>query len=677
MFLDGLRKKWMIAAAASLFLVLAAELFLSIRQESQTFDESAHLYAGYSYWKTGDFGINPEHPPLAKLVAALPVLPLGLSVPPPLNIHFRAASVMGGLQLLYSHDADALLFRSRAAISIFTFALGLLLFMAGYEMFGAGAALIALFLFVFEPNILAHGALVATDMGITCCLFAAVYSFYRYVKHPSVLRLAICGVLTGLTLSAKHSGVLVIPIFVLLAVVEIVRYRAMPATDKLESAKPETRSLQALRLLGAIAVVTVISIAVLWSFYGFRYAARPGKLQIAPPTAAYLRTLHQPAEVSAIQFCERYHLLPEAYLYGFTDVAILSHDGRPAFLLGKMYPEGRWFYFPVAFAIKSTLGFLLLLALLVVAKSIRRPEVRRELLFMAIPPLFFFAVAMSSKLDIGLRHVLPVYPFLIVLTAAGAWGLTRQSRRWGYIVVLLLIFHAVSSLTAYPNYLPYSNELWGGPSNTYKVLSDSNVGWEGGLKGVQNYVSSHRMRHCWLAYEGPVDPAYYHIPCSPLPTFFSFIIGRKQQPVPEQIQGPVLISSQTITGFGWGPEDRNPYRAFKQCRPDAVLQGEILVCNGSFNAREISAVSHLAIAYGLLTTGHPDRALPEAQTAAALDPDFLFAHEMLSSLYAQANHRDEALREYQTSLHLYRTVYSEFVKSYPPPQNPFPDQRSE
>ena len=668
MLLDWCRKYGVIAAASCLAIVLGAELLLSIRQESQTFDESAHLYAGLSYWKSFDFGINPEHPPLVKLVAALPLLPLGLEVPPPPNIPFRGASAVAGVQFLYSHDADALLFRARAAVAIFTLSLALLIFAASREMFGAGAALFALTLLVFEPNILAHGALVTTDIGAACCLFASVYAFYRYVKRPSVPRLVVCGIVTGLALAAKHSALVILPILVILAATEVARSRTRPAAEVPGLDKLGTRGRQSLRLLGALAAIAAISVAVLWAFYGFRYAARPGNLQIVPPTAVYLQSLHH-SEAALIRFFERHRLFPESYLYGLTDVAIISRDGRPTFLLGRLYPKGRWFYFPAAFLIKSTLGFLLLLVLLMAAKAIRRADLRRETLFTAIPVAIFFAVAMASKLDIGLRHILPVYPFLIVLAAAGAWSLSRQSRLWASIAALLLVFHAASSLRAFPNYLPYSNEIWGGSSSTYKFLADSNVGWAGGMKSVQEYIHSHHITQCWFAYDGPADPAYYRIGCSPLPTLFSFIFRRRQQPVPEQIQGPVFIGSQVLTGFDWGPEEMNPYRQFTKLRPTAVLQGEVLVFDGSFNVPEISGTSHFILANGL-SARHPAQALAEAKVAAALNPGFRPAHELLARLYARQNLRDLALHEYETALNIYRTVQPEFQKLQPVPQNP-------
>ena len=657
-------RKWIIVFVVVLMAILEGELLLSVRRNSQTFDESAHIYSGYSYWKRGDFGINPEHPPLVKLEAALPLLPTGLPDPPPLPIHFRAVSAIGGGQFLYSNDADSLLFRARAAASIFTLALALLVFLTGYEMFGLGAGLIALALLVFEPNILANGALVATDMGAACFVFATVYAFYRYCKRPSALRLSVCCLATGLALAAKHSTVLLLPIFVILAIFEIARRRSP------EGGTNETHGRRTLRLLGVMAAITVISITILWSFYGFRYAARPDNAQITPPTADYLKSLKYPAEAGAIGFMERHRLLPEAYLYGMTDIVMISRQGRPAFLLGHNYPNGRWFYFPAVFVIKSTIGFLVLLLMTFAAREIWRRERRRELVFLVIPPILWLGVAMTSKLDLGLRHILPIYPFLIVLAGAVAWMLMRRSRTWAAVVVVLLALHVVSSLHTFPTYLPYSNEAFGGPSNTYKVVSDANVGWEGGVKTLQAYLNSRHITHCWFAFNGPYDPAYYHIPCSPLPSLFSVLTGRAQDAVPEQIQGPVFIGSIELTGFDWGPDDLNPYQQFVDMRPSAVLGGEILEFDGSFQTAKIAALSHFAIANRLLAQKQVSAALQECKAAEQLDPDFIYPHEVLAPLYAAMKQPDNAMSEYQAALHIYQNVHPDFQAERDPPQNP-------
>jgi 4-amino-4-deoxy-L-arabinose transferase-like glycosyltransferase len=663
MFSSRIRPGWLTIVAAVLFVVLFAELFFSVRQNSQTFDESAHIYAGYSYWKHGDFGINPEHPPLAKMLATLPLLPLHLDVQPPLPIPFRPASFLGGRTFLYTHNADQLLLRARLAISIFTFALALLILFGTREMFGDVAAAIALLIFVFDPNILAHGALVTTDLALSATLFAAVYAFYRYTRTPTPVRLLLCGLAAGLVLCVKHSGLIIFPLLVLLSAGTLLLSRG--ARDELPALSHRGK---AVRLAMAIVIIGVIAYTMLWSAYGFRYAARPGNAPLTPTTSAFLETLHRPFEARAIAFAERHHLLPEAYLYGLTDVAVLTSRGRPAFLFGKLYPTGQWFYFPSTFLIKNTLGFLLLLALALTAAHLWGKERARELLFLLLPAGLYFVMAIFSHLDIGHRHILPVYPFLIVFMAAGAAALLSRSRAWAGIIAVLLILHVVSSLRAFPTYLPYSNEAWGGPSQTWKVLADSNVGWSSGLKPLQQYIRQHGIQSCWLAYDGPVDLSYFHLPCKRLPTIFSLAFRVPQEPVPAQINGPIFIDSQPLSGFGYGPAEVGPYRGFAQLKPADEIQGEILVYNGSYSVPGIAALAHLAAARQAGTSGHPDLALAETQQAEALAPELLVTHESLIDLYV-ANHQPaEAQREYAAAMHLYNTLYSAYVPQ--PPANP-------
>lgn len=655
---------WVISAVVILLVVLEAQLLFSVHNQSQTFDEGAHLYSGYTYWKTGDFGINPEHPPLEKLVDAISLLPTGIKDPPPPPVHFRMASAIGGFQLLYKNDADALLFRARAMATLFTLACAILVFLAAYEIFGVGAGLLSLLIFVFEPNILANGALVDTDIGAACFVFATVYAFYRYCEKPTLLRLSACCLAAGLALAAKHSTVLLLPIFVILAIYEIVRRRSP------ETGATETRTHQSLRLLGVIAVVMVVAVAILWAFYGFRYAARPGNAQLTPTPANYLHTIEKyPHEADVIAFMEHHRLMPEAYLFGMTDIVMISRTGRPTFLLGHDYSIGRWFYFPTVFVIKTTLGFLLLLVFASAARPLWRREHRRELVFLIAPPLLWLAIAMTSKLDLGLRHILPMFPFLIVLAGAVAWTLIRRSRAWAVAAVALLVFHMASSLRAYPDYLPYSNEAFGGPSNTYKVVSDSNVGWESGLRTLAAYLDSHHITQCWFAFDGPNNPSYYHIPCKPLPTLFAVMAGRTEV-VPGQIQGPVFLASMNLTGFDFGPDDMNPYRQFVNLRPAAVIGGEILQYDGTFNIPEVAAIGHHAEANKLMQQKQFDAALQECNLAKELDPNLLYPHEMLSSLYAQKNQMDEAANEYKIAIHLYTTLHPDYQAYNAPPVDP-------
>lgn len=665
-------RKWFLPAVALLFAVFALELYLSVRLESQTFDEPAHMYAGYSYWLRSDFGINPEHPPLVKLVATLPLLLSKPKYPDPLQVFFRGQSAFGGMQMMSEPGADVILAHARAAVSIFVLVLGLLVLLAAREMFGDAAALLALLLFVFDPLILAHGSLLGTDMGAACCIFAAIYAFYRYVKRPTILRLGVCCVATGLAFAAKHSAILVFPMIFLLATFELFfapRDADHQTTDS-SAAKPGIKK-RVLRMAGAYIAIVVGAVVILWAFYGFRYAARPGGQQIVPPTAVYLQSLHYPVEANLIGFAERHHLLPESYLYGLTDVTILARDGRIMVLFGKVYPEGKWFFFPSAFLIKMTLGFLLLLALIPFARALRRKEIGREGLFLVLPVVIFFGSAMTAKVDIGIRHILPIMPFLIVLAAGAAAALLKQSRKWAWAVAVLVLLDVASSLHAFPNYLPYSNEAFGGPSRTYRVLDDSNVGWGGGLKALHAFLDRRNITQCWFAYDALPDPANFQIPCKRLPTFFTAIADMgQQQPVPEHIDGPIFMSSEQRTGSFFGPGAMNPYLQFVSLQPSHVIAGGILEYDGSFDIPQVSSISEWVYAVSLLHQRKADLAISHAEKAVALDPNSLDAHEVLSQAYGANRQNDAAEREYQVALQLYQQFPADYKSLAFPPTDP-------
>jgi len=331
------------AIAVALLAVIAVELFMSTRQESQVFDEATHLFAGVQYWKHGDFGRNPEHPPLVKLIAAVPLLPLNLKEPGVLPFpYFKWQDFINGSQFLYSADADSILMRGRLMVALFTIGLALLVLFAAREMFEAQTALLALGLLAFEPVLLANGALVTTDMGLTCLFFASVYAFYRYVKRPSIARLALCAAATAFTIVAKHSGVLILPTLALLALAEALQSRGKPAFDGTLSAHSVAK--KGASIAAALVVIAGASYFFLWAFYGFRYAARPGTLQMTPGLGEYMAALQNSMEKVLIGFFARHHLFTEAYLYGWVDILQIPGT-RPRFIFGKIYGTGQWFSF--------------------------------------------------------------------------------------------------------------------------------------------------------------------------------------------------------------------------------------------------------------------------------------------------------------------------------------------
>ena len=326
----------------SLLAALVLQLILSVSRESPSWDEGDHIFAGYRSLTHMDFGLNPEHPPVVKMLAAAPLLSMPLKVPEVRNRSFMHEAFLDGKEFLFSNDVDAMMFRARMTASILTVLLALLVFLATREFFGTGAAFIALTLIAFEPNLLAHGARVTTDAGVSCFMFATIYAFYRYVKAPSAWRLAVIGLAAGLTLAAKHTGILAIPMLGLLAISEVMRNRL--AKQRYSNGPVGTGRYAGLLAVSLIASV-LIAIGVLWASYGFRFAARPDGLQLNPGFAEWVAQL-KPFEAHLVSFAAQWHLLPQSYLYGLAAVR-LSAESYTSFVLGTVYPHGVWFYFPV------------------------------------------------------------------------------------------------------------------------------------------------------------------------------------------------------------------------------------------------------------------------------------------------------------------------------------------
>ncbi|HEV7893227.1 MAG TPA: glycosyltransferase family 39 protein [Pyrinomonadaceae bacterium] len=654
------------AGVVALLLILGLQLALSVRQESQTWDEGDHIFAGYMTWTRADFGLNPEHPPLLKLLATAPLLNTPLRVPELQERYFKEEAFLDGKEFLYRNDADAILFRTRMAAAVLTLLTALLVFAATREMFGSGAAFVALALLAFEPNLLAHGALVTTDAGISCFMFATVYAFYRYVKAPSMWRLLVVGVSAGLALAVKHSGIFVFPVLFLLAVCEVVRQRvAARRNTEADSEAATGTGRRALRLAASLVAVTVVALAVLWAFYGFRYQARPGGLQLSPSLAQYVSGL-KPREAWVISTAASWRVLPESYLYGMADVR-LTADFYTSYILGKTYAHGVWFYFPVVFVIKSTLAFLALLLLAAAAVVTRRLNCWREVLFLTVPPAFYFLVAVNAATNIGVRHILPLYVFISALAGGAAWAFMRRDRRWAYAVAALLLFHAGSSALAFPHYIAYSNELWGGPGSTHKYLSDSNADWGEQLKATKKDLDGRGVKDCWFVYfaEGVAEPAYYGIPCKPLPTINTLWLNQRIE-VPASIDGLVLVSASNLSGFEFGPGPLNPYEQFKQLRPTAIVGGGVFVFDGRFEVPLASALSRVQTAQNLLAAGQTEQALSEAQAAVALAPEAVQTRMMLGDVLAASGRREEARAEYEKALSLAKTIEPEFqVRSVP------------
>jgi len=589
--------EWLIPAVFGA--VLLGELFLTGDRLSQTADEATHLYAGYRYLKCGDLTVSSEHPPLAKVIAAAPLLPMKFAVDCAPSNGDGLTQAFAAEKWLYTQNWAEALARARAASYLFTIGLCAFLWVAARRMFGFNTAVVASALLIFEPNVLAYGSLILTDVPVTCMLVCAVLMFYLWTgsRKPTFFVLTIVSV--GMTLLTKQSGLVVIPILAALAIAGAL------------TQNPHKLFL-AIRDLGAVVLICGLAFIVVWIGYEMRFAPYA--------TASYVQE-QRPAATSTIESVVRkledLRVLPQAYLDGFNGALILSHEGsNVAFVAGKFYPRAPWFSTLFNFLIRSTAGMLAVITLGGLGLALTFRSRPRECLFMLIPVCIYLAVCLHASRNVSMRYLLPMLPFLLIAVAAGCVELARRSRWLGYVVVVFLLSHVASSLHAYPDYLSYANELWGGPSQAYKYEPWTDVGQ--GYLQAREYLRRGPARNCWLITAWQWDPALYDLPCQ---TFGPYLSHQ----IPPRVQGTVIVSSTILSSIR--PAEQQMASAFRGATPKAYIGGSaLLVYEGNFDTSLNAAIGERSLAAAAFNSGQVEAAFEHGRAAVALAPNSLIAH---------------------------------------------------
>ena len=640
--------RWVrVLCVGGLLCVLALQLVHVARATSSSWDEAHHLFDGYTIWKFDDYRLNPEVPPFIKLTAALPLLHMHLNVPPNQGRSNQTEAFLDGKAFVWGNGGDRVLFPARMACMGFTLALGLLIYLAGEEMFGFVAGLFALAMFVFDPNMLANGAMVTTDVGAACCFVASMYSFYRYCRKPGWVRLGVAGGALGLALSAKYTGIFLLPMLALVVVLEGVIAR-------------DWRVLW--RRAGALLVMGLMAWVVVWSFYGFRYKAAPAGKELNPALAPYLADMYDQRDARMLRVMAKYRVLPEGYIWGLENTKQTEFEDT-SYFWGKVYPHGNWEYFPVALLIKSTLAFLILICFVPLAWRWGWRGRARELAFLLVPVAVYLTISMSSDMDIGARHLLPVWAFLYVLIGGTAMVLLDRDVRWTWVLAGLLGWQVVTSVRVSPAYMAYGNEAWGGPAKVDRYLGDANTDWGQQLKAVKAYLDENHITNCWFAYfpDGSIDPSDYGIDCTRLPTTDNLWWLDMPMTVPPVISGTVLISAGDLEGIEFGDGKLNPYGSFRKMKPTAVIQHSVYVYDGTFAIPLASALWEAHEASKLADAGQGDAAkldaaVAEAEDAVRLAPWSGQVQDTLGDVLLADGKKAEALERYKQALQIEETV---------------------
>ena len=598
--------------AVFLLVIMFIMGIFSIRGDSGTTDEVAHIPAGYSYLKYLDYRLNPEHPPLQKAISAVPLLFLNLNFPD--DIPAWTEDVNGqweaGWKFLYHYgnNADQMLFWSRLPILLYAIILGLYVFLWTKELFGKKTALFALLLFSFSPNILAHSRLVTTDLGVTASFFITLFYFYKFLKKPSWKYLAYSGIAFGIAQLVKFSNIFLVIYMGLLVILALFLLRKkiflfkLPLLHKIKNnwLQRTTTLIVSLVLIFIIGFILVGAVYTVFTFnmpHDVQYKLIEGSFAGEEAFRVHTRNI-----LHAMQ--DNFITKPlSQYLLGLVMVFARIQGGNTTYFWGETTDQSWWYYYPLSFLIKTPLSTLLLFFLtwpLLLVDFVKKHQAQKikaaksklalfygkltatgwkflpEIIMISVTAAFF-AIGINSNLNIGLRHVLPVYPFMFMLIAKYVIKFftdhktkIENLRFAKYSVLIIIIFYYLAtSLISYPSYLAYFNEFIG-RHNAYKYTVDSNLDWGQDLKRLTKYVEDKNIKHIKVDYFGGSVPEYY--------------LGDKQETWRSNMgetTGWIAVSATYYQNSKYysrtmGEKD---YSWLEKYEPEAIIGGSILVYN--------------------------------------------------------------------------------------------------
>lgn len=473
------RRRWLVPVLVALLLAqMAVAMVTTAVQQTPTIDEPVYVAAATDYLHEHRLRYNPEHPPLGKLVVMA-----GIAVADPhYDPSYQGDQGQVGRHLLYASGNDPwrLMLWARLPVIVLTLLFALVVFAFAREVLGTAAGLLALALYCFSPDLIAHGSLATLDVPSAGFVLTSAWLLWRARRRPR-LYLPLAGAALGAAVATKMSVLPALPVLPALAVLSV--WGVRPGRVR--------------RALTAAAVVTATAVAVVWLSY---LAVDP---RLRSVSAVPVPAIHGPRGllVDLMPF-------PHAYRDGMRLQFGLEDYPWQGYLFGHLYTGSRWYYLPAALLVKTPLGMLALWAAGAVAVvAVRR--LRPAAPYVLLPPAVLLASAMTGSRDFGTRYAL----FMPMFLAVGGASVLAVRWRWSRPVGgALLLFVAVSSLRTFPFYLPYSNEAFGGPARTHLRLHDSNVDWGQDLGRLADRLRErYPGERIWLVYKGSGIPSYYGI----------------------------------------------------------------------------------------------------------------------------------------------------------------------
>lgn len=546
-----LYSKWIAAGMLGIMFILA---ITSMRGDSAIMDEIAHIPAGYSYVRYFDFRINPEHPPLIKSLAGIPLLFMNLEFP--LDHSSWTDEINGqwnsGPEFLYKINdqrADQILFWARFPMVLVMILLGIFVFKWTKELAGEKAALLATFLLTFSPNIIAHGRFVTTDVGLAAFLIISLYYFVKFLQDPSGTNTWKFGITFGLVQLAKFSAFMLVPYYILIIflwiLIKIINLYIPIAKQEIMLEGKDNKSKiwwYVKNYIGKAIIASVIGYLVVGALYGVVTWNEPPTI-IKRDINSILNSnkLYQDYNLEKPLFWMADKPILKGYstyTLGLIMVFQRATGGNTTYFLGEVSSQGWKTYFPITFLMKEPLpsqilifsSFIILLIFLgkkvidyrlsitryikaVLAYLLQNPATIAIFGFICL----YWLSSITSNLNIGFRHILPTVPLMYILSSKILVKVDdfihnrigTQSYYGHYVIITILgVWLVGSNLYNYPLYLPYFQEIIGSKKG-YEWIVDSNVDWGQDLKRLKKFVEKNNIQKIHLDYFGGGSPQYY------------------------------------------------------------------------------------------------------------------------------------------------------------------------
>ncbi|MFC2091843.1 glycosyltransferase family 39 protein [Elusimicrobiota bacterium] len=582
-----------------------------ISKKSPTIDEHYYISYGASILRTGDFRLRKDKGNFVPLITCLPLLLMDLDFKTesenwikgdarvlssrtgwlrgPKNMYARDFS----LDFLYNNkeSADKIIFFARLPVLAFSVVLAIFVFMWAKDIFGYKAGIVSLLLYTCSPNVLAHSGLVTEDLVLTCLCFLTLFFLWNYLKNNNKNMLLISGICLGLALNTKYSALSLIPVIFLVFVFHVQGCSDSPYKSRL-------------RPVAGTGMVILTAFAVIVLFYRL------------------------------IDIGEYFNGMRQCFTY--------IGESQWSFLAGDYSRSGFRHYFLYALLVKTPLAMMILFSGILMKRiAFRKIDKSRSDLYLLVFPFVFFTVASFSPMHIGLRHILPIYPFLFVFVSQGF-----KNNLDRYAVPALILWYIAASISVHPDYVSYFNIAAGGPERGFNHLVDSNLDWGQDMKGLKRYVNDNKISDVVLSYYGNATDDYIGFDYQ---DFHSVPEKKSHQYInsayPER---EVLAISVSILQWlsrivvGWDIRSWIEYR-----QPDQRIGNSILIYDITYDQW---IHEELAKAYFILD--NRKKAIHETRRIAAIGPETLTSYIIKSMVAAVDNNKKEAVLNFDKAMEI-------------------------